>query len=59
MDDLTRGMSYQPEKASDQFFDAEVHETFKRIAIKINQTVQLSRISDHGILIQKRQTTGI
>lgn len=28
MDDLTRGMSYQPEKASDQFFDAEVHETF-------------------------------
>ena len=24
MDDLTRGMSFQPEKASDQFFDAEV-----------------------------------
>lgn len=53
MDDLTRGMSYQPEKASDQFFDAEVHETFKRIAIKISQTVQLAHISDHGILIQK------
>lgn len=59
MDDLTRGMSYQPEKASDQFFDAEVHETFKRISIKISQTFQLPHISDHGILIQKWQTTGI
>lgn len=33
MADLTRGMSYQPEKASDQYFDAEVREAFEYILI--------------------------
>ncbi|XP_012238866.1 peroxidase isoform X2 [Bombus impatiens] len=52
MDDLTRGMSYQPEKASDQFFDAEITEFLFRNDRPLGSDLRatdIQRDRDHGL----------
>ncbi|XP_026670938.1 peroxidase-like [Ceratina calcarata] len=52
MDDLTRGMSYQPEKASDQYFDAEITQYLFRNGRPLGQdlrAIDIQRNRDHGL----------
>lgn len=52
MDDLTRGMSYQPEKASDQYFDAEITEFLFRMNRPLGSDLRatdIQRNRDHGL----------
>lgn len=46
MDDLTRGMSYQPQKASDQYFDPEVYKArLKQLRIQKYRSKSLFQIT--------------
>ncbi|XP_076625246.1 peroxidase [Colletes latitarsis] len=52
MDDLTRGMAYQPEKASDQYFDAEITEFLFRMGRPLGSDLRatdIQRNRDHGL----------
>ncbi|XP_076294516.1 peroxidase [Lasioglossum baleicum] len=52
MDGLTRGMSYQPEKASDQYFDAEITQFLFRNGQPLGQdlrAIDVQRNRDHGL----------
>ncbi|XP_017753112.1 PREDICTED: peroxidase [Eufriesea mexicana] len=52
MDDLTRGMSYQPEKNSDQFFDPEITEFLFRNMRPLGsdlRAIDIQRNRDHGL----------
>lgn len=52
MDELTRGMSYQSQKASDQYFDPEVSYDEQRVW-KFELFIKLTSvfIPDHSLLI--------
>ncbi|CAK9801255.1 Pxd [Anthophora quadrimaculata] len=52
MDDLTRGMAYQQEKASDQYFDAEITEFLFRNGRPLGSDLRatdIQRNRDHGL----------
>lgn len=52
MADLTRGMSYQPEKASDQYFDAEITKFLFRMGRPLGfdlRAIDIHRNRDHGL----------
>ncbi|XP_033333210.2 peroxidase [Megalopta genalis] len=52
MDGLTRGMSYQPEKASDRYFDAEITQFLFRNGQPLGsdlRAIDIQRNRDHGL----------
>ncbi|XP_012141532.2 peroxidase [Megachile rotundata] len=52
MDDLTRGLSYQPQKASDQFFDEEITQYLFRNGQPLGSDLRatdIQRNRDHGL----------
>ncbi|XP_053983301.1 peroxidase-like isoform X1 [Hylaeus volcanicus] len=52
MDDLTRGMAFQPQKASDQFFDEEITQYLFRMDRPLGtdlRAIDIQRNRDHGL----------